>query len=121
MSKRRNDVTLAKEKGLIDYYGALDLTVRATMLGRRWYNEEEDLDRDLVTSLQRFLLPEYTMFAPAKAASNDHAEDENTVVTKVREATMLSRDDYTVLEELRQLKKQLKKELFSGYLLASLA
>ena len=33
-----------KDKDVIDYYGALDLTVRATMLGRRWYNEDEDDD-----------------------------------------------------------------------------
>ena len=51
MVQRRRATKEATEKGAIDYYTALDLTVRATMLGARWYNEEEDEDKDLVESL----------------------------------------------------------------------
>ena len=48
----------------------------------------------------------------------DHS---SSFVTKVRKAEAVSRDDWTVPQELRKMKKQLKEELFSGYLLQSLA
>ena len=60
------------------------------------------------------------MFTPTRASQTSKV-DTNEVITKVLLAKQLARDDYTVLEELRSLKKQLKKELFSGFLLASLA
>ena len=48
-------------------------------------------------------------------------DDIHTQVSKVQRATFLSRNDYTVFEEMRELKNQIKKELFTGQLLSTLA
>ena len=52
---------------------------------------------------------------------SNRVSQSSSFVTKVRRAEAVSRDDWTVPKELRQMKKQLKEELFSDYLLQSLA
>ena len=61
--------------------------------------------------MQMFLSPDYIMFVPNKNHRKGSVTDNvHSVVGRVQEAAALSRYDYTVMEELRALKKELKQE-----------
>ena len=68
--------------------------------------------------MQTFLLPDYIMFTRPNCVIEEskEADDTRKVVAKMQKAASLSRYDYTILEELREMKNKIKQDFFSGAL-----